>query len=478
MLTSQSSETSAALVDPIELTTEGCVSRILLVIGDPTLRIAVLSRFRLMGIDVEVASNGDLALEKLRRNQIDAVFLDLLLRETDSARVIKRIRKDREFAELPIFGYASSFSARQVRKVTKAGATKIFSENDASIDVIVAEIGFGLFEGGRVEGADPEKPAEGTTATDQLTESVNRVRRHVERLDDRSDETLSAGYGELRGKVQRVANLAMRSGRYDMARLASALQSVLKVFHEIPEHATESSLHTVTVAFDVLNQICPNAAMVNGPPALQFSAAIVDDEMVSRSIVCSALRSVGFTFEVFTHPAEILRHTSSHKTDLVVVNMCAEETAGFDVCQKLREQHGAGTIPVLFASGISDFRDRKKVISQQFSFWGSHKRGEGHGEEGPGREGLERREYPARFSRSVQAAPPRCEACFPGRGFSSAFFLFVGADLQSSHHEIHEPGPGFEIQIGGSAPRRAPELERSVELGDGAGGARRLDRGV
>ncbi|GEM_PF-2496331 len=35
------------------------------------------------------------------------------------------------------------------------------------------------------------------------------------------------------------------------------------------------------------------------------------------------------------------------------------------------------------------------VAAQQFSFWGSHKRGEGHGEEGPGREGLERREYPA-----------------------------------------------------------------------------------
>jgi len=363
MVTTQSSEIDASALDEIELPTASRTSRILLIVGEPTLRIAILSRFRVMGIDVEVASNGDLALEKLRRNQIDAVFLDLMLRETDSAKVIKRIRKDREFAGLPIYGYASAYSARQIRKVVKAGATKVFDEKEASIDAVVAKVGSSLFDGGDAEGAVLEKPADGSSVANQLQESVNRVQRHLAQLDDASHASLAEGYGELRGKVHRVTNLAMHAGRYDMARLSSALQSLLKVFQEIPEHATESSLHTVTVAIEVLRTISPNAALVEGTQSLQFSAAIVDDEMVSRSIVCSALRSVGFSFELFSHPAELLRYTASHKTDLVVVNMCAEETAGFDVCQRLRDQKGSGNIPVLFVSGISEFRDRKKVIS-------------------------------------------------------------------------------------------------------------------
>lgn len=350
-------------MDEVALPTDSRTTRILLVVGEPTLRISFLSRFRLMGIDVEVASNGELALEKLRRNQIDAVFLDLMLRETDSAKVIKKIRKDREFAALPVFGYASAFSARQIKKVTKAGATKVFDENGSSIDAIVAEISSELFDGVSDGEFVQEIAANGSETPDQLLESVNRVQRHLEQMANLRGDALAVGYGELRGKVQRVTNLSMRAGRYDMARLSSGLQSVLKVYHEIPEHATESSFHTVTVAVEVLATISTEASLAEGPHALEFTAAIVDDEMVSRSIVCSALRSVGFTFEVFTHPAEILRHAASHKTDLVVVNMCAEETAGFDVCQRLRDQKNTENTPVLFVSGISEFRDRKKVIS-------------------------------------------------------------------------------------------------------------------
>src|SRR2546430_17596385 len=63
--------------------------RILLVEDEPLLRVAILNNLRRVGFAVDVASNGSIALEKIRSGAPDAIFLDLMLPDIDGVEVIK-----------------------------------------------------------------------------------------------------------------------------------------------------------------------------------------------------------------------------------------------------------------------------------------------------------------------------------------------------------------------------------------------------
>jgi len=53
--------------------------RILIVEDEPATRLVLWDKFRLAGFDVDHATNGHVALEKVRNTEPDAIFMDLLL---------------------------------------------------------------------------------------------------------------------------------------------------------------------------------------------------------------------------------------------------------------------------------------------------------------------------------------------------------------------------------------------------------------
>src|SRR5256886_11180689 len=114
--------------------------RILLVEEEPLLRVAILNNLRRVGFAVDVASNGTIALEKLRSSAPDAIFLDLMLPDIDSVEVISEARRQPEYADLPIYVYTSAFPMKMRRRAAKAGATQIFDKSSTQLDEVVAEV--------------------------------------------------------------------------------------------------------------------------------------------------------------------------------------------------------------------------------------------------------------------------------------------------------------------------------------------------
>jgi PAS domain S-box-containing protein len=115
--------------------------RLLLVEDDAPTRLALMRMLRQAGFDVDVAVNGALALEKVRKNCPDALFMDLLLPEVKGVDVIKEARRHPQFGGRPIFVCASA--ARMgawSHRALKAGATKVFDRATMPIDAIVADI--------------------------------------------------------------------------------------------------------------------------------------------------------------------------------------------------------------------------------------------------------------------------------------------------------------------------------------------------
>jgi chromosome segregation ATPase/CheY-like chemotaxis protein len=114
---------------------------VLLIEDEPSTRLLLIQKFRSAGLDVDVAVNGKLALEKIRTGHPDAIFMDLLLPRVKGVDVIKAARNCPEFADRPIY-VCTSAALMQVwtRRGTKAGATKVFDRASTPIDAIVAEV--------------------------------------------------------------------------------------------------------------------------------------------------------------------------------------------------------------------------------------------------------------------------------------------------------------------------------------------------
>ena len=115
--------------------------RLLLIEDQGVHRLVLLQKLRSAGFDVDVASNGRLALEKLRSVHPDAIFMDLVLSYVKGVDVIKAARRDPGFASRPIYVCTSAANMNAwSRRGTKAGATKVFDRASARIDTIVAEV--------------------------------------------------------------------------------------------------------------------------------------------------------------------------------------------------------------------------------------------------------------------------------------------------------------------------------------------------
>src|SRR5438067_12324049 len=119
----------------------GKEKRVLLVEEDPLARAFLLSKLRMEGIDVDVAWNGKLALEKLPGCHLDAIFLDLLHSDVDRIELIAAARRDPEFGNRPIYVCTKGpATGNLARHRTKASATKVFNRASDSVESFVAAV--------------------------------------------------------------------------------------------------------------------------------------------------------------------------------------------------------------------------------------------------------------------------------------------------------------------------------------------------
>jgi len=159
--------------------------RVLLIEDEPRTRLVLLQKLRTAGFDVDFASNGHLALEKLKKNRPDAIFMDLLLPFLKGAEVIKKARKESGFGNRPIYVCTSAaLMEAWTRRGIKAGATKVFNKATTQVDDIIAEVVRDLSGSGK----NPEAADRSTPAGKSDTEQIVGVPRQIQRIEIPLDE--------------------------------------------------------------------------------------------------------------------------------------------------------------------------------------------------------------------------------------------------------------------------------------------------
>ena len=129
----------------------------LLVVEDDVLLASLLaSLFQKDGFHVQVAHDGERALDAMRQHRFDAMTLDLLMPVKDGFAVLRE-KPDTACAATPCFVLTAIGNNDNVALAKKLGATKVFSKAETGPREVLQQIRAALDVDGGEGSVGPEK---------------------------------------------------------------------------------------------------------------------------------------------------------------------------------------------------------------------------------------------------------------------------------------------------------------------------------
>jgi CheY-like chemotaxis protein len=108
------------------------MKRIVVVDDQPILGTIHRTKFTAEGYHVDVAADGEQAMDLIQSSNPDLVLLDLNLPRIDGIEVLKRIRAQSSFLNLPIIVFSGSARLGVTEEAYAAGATMVLSKSNTS----------------------------------------------------------------------------------------------------------------------------------------------------------------------------------------------------------------------------------------------------------------------------------------------------------------------------------------------------------
>lgn len=92
------------------------------------------------GFDVEIAENGEKALEAIRRKKPDLIILDLIMPVKDGFAVLKELNADAALKDVKVVVLSNLGQAEDVKKAKDLGAKDYIIRTNVSIQEMVTKI--------------------------------------------------------------------------------------------------------------------------------------------------------------------------------------------------------------------------------------------------------------------------------------------------------------------------------------------------
>ena len=208
--------------------------------------------------------------------------------------------------------------------------------------------------------------------------SMHQVRLQLSDLSRASNEQSQAGIlEELYKQIRSLGGSAGLAGFQPAADLCSAFEILLQELHQKPKHLNPSIQRTVANTVDSLTDLLVKRLEGNLLADPAPSILVVDDEVLSRRAVTFALEKARLTAHEVSDPKEALQLATRQPYDLIFLDVQMPEINGFDLCTQIRAQVVNQKTPVIFVTGMSDFKSRVRstlsgatdLIAKPFMFF-------------------------------------------------------------------------------------------------------------
>jgi DNA-binding response OmpR family regulator len=363
------------------------MKKILIIEDDQIVANIYRNKFSVEGFQVDVAHDGPSGVESIRSFRPDVVVLDLMLPKMTGVELMKKVRTESEFQQLPIIVFSNTYLTNMVQEAWKAGATKCLSKANCSpkqlLDVIRGTLSInGNFPLGNavtetvhsapepahsdseatVEESDQDTAFQATLRREFLAglpEAMTALRAQLQNLIKMSDDPSRLKVIEqMYKRIHSITSNAGITGMHAVAQMSDALEALLKELYEKPKSLNASTLRTVASAVDFLSKLSsrtsPGAQLEKGSPRV----LVVDDEAISRRAVTYALERAKLKPTAVESSQAAYTLLVENRFDLVFLDVDMPEMNGFELCSKLRMLPSHKATPVVFVTSLNDLESR------------------------------------------------------------------------------------------------------------------------
>lgn len=109
------------------------------------------------GYKVDIAKNGEEAVEKIGKKKPDLILLDILMPKSDGFYVLGGIRKNPMWKLIPAIVLSNLGEDRMIKRAMGMGADDYFIKSQHPIQVVIEKVK-NYLEGGRAAKRRPEQP--------------------------------------------------------------------------------------------------------------------------------------------------------------------------------------------------------------------------------------------------------------------------------------------------------------------------------
>jgi DNA-binding response OmpR family regulator len=365
------------------------MKKVLIIEDDQIVANIYRNKFTVEGYQVEIALDGEAGLELIKSFRPDAVILDLMLPKITGVELMKKIRAEPDFENLPLIVFSNTYLSNMVQEAWKAGATKCLSKANCTprqvIEVVRSTTG-GNGQPHAVAGAtqtaqpQPASTAPRTSAPAGKTASEHADEAFQVELRKSFIESLPATLGilrtslkslikseneaerlkaviELHRRIRALTGNAGIAGMLPIAQMSDALEALLRELYEKPKTLNASTMRTVATAIDFLGALFDQASRpqreIPKPRIL-----VVDDEAISRRAITHALEKAKLGSINVEDPNVAYKMLSEQAFDLVFLDVDMPGMNGFELCTKLRALPAHKKTAVVFVTSLNDLESR------------------------------------------------------------------------------------------------------------------------
>jgi CheY-like chemotaxis protein len=168
------------------------------------------------------------------------------------------------------------------------------------------------------------------------------------------------------GKMRRLSRLlvgaAAIAGFREIAQLADALGALFIRLSEKPARLTPSVNRTIGQAIDLLGATLNNTTKPSADLPVSPQILIVDDEIISREAICSAIEKANFRPVSVDDPIVAQSMLEKTQFDLIFLDVEMPGLSGPELCTHIRKMATNVATPVVFVTAHSDFESRAQSV--------------------------------------------------------------------------------------------------------------------
>lgn len=353
--------------------------KILIVDDDETVTSIYRNKFEDERFDVDVATNGERALQLLEESPADLVILDLSLPGMNGVEVLKTIRSRPGSAAFPVIVLANAYVPGLMQAASAAGASRCVKKSDCTprrmVEFVRAAIAPSAGPASALARKQPDRTDEtmlddsarafeANLVADFLANSPQKLLRlrngYHSFVNAKLENLRLAELCEMHRQARLLSGAAGIAGFREIAELTSALEGLLDQLSRKPAKITPSVIRTIAQAVDLVAALFGvNTNHENGETIVPV-VLVVDDEAISRETICSALEKADLAVTNLDDPMAAERVLEETQFDLIFLDVEMPGQSGIELCAKIRKMTMNRTTPVVFITAHSDFGNRAK----------------------------------------------------------------------------------------------------------------------